>query len=294
MTDAAAGGERGRTRGALMIALAAGSWGTWSLFFRPAEACGGVNAALEAFVVFATIFVASLPLALRERLRVRRPLRVWALLGLQGVFDAANALLFFWAMQKTSLAVAVLTHYLAPVLVALGAPFVVGERVSRRTWGALGVALAGLVTLLEPWRDGSKIALGGALLGAGSAVFFAMSLLAAKRLGRHFAPTEILCWHIPTGLLVMLPFLPSNVLSTPPTALGLLVLGGLGPGAVAGVLFIRGLAHTHASRASILMLLEPVVAVVVGVVAWNEVPSWPAWLGGALVLAAAYWVLAER
>lgn len=42
------------------------------------------------------------------------------------------------------------------------------------------------------------------------------------------------------------------------------------------------------------MLLEPVVAVAVGVVAWNEVPSWPAWLGGALVLAAAYWVLAER
>lgn len=287
-------GEAQRTRGALAIALAAGSWGTWSLFFRPAEARGGVDAALETFVVFATILLTTWPLALRERPRARRPLGAWALLGLQGAFDATNALLFFWAMQKTSLAVAVLTHYLAPVLVSLGAPFVVGERVSSRTWASLGLALAGLVTLLEPWRTARPDTLGGALLGAGSAVFFALSLLAAKRLGRHFAPTEILAWHIPTGLIVLLPFLPANVLSTPPAALGLLVLAGLGPGALAGVLFIRGLARTDASRASILMLIEPVVAVAVGVVAFGEIPRPAAWLGGALVLVAAHSVLSER
>lgn len=103
-----------------MIAAAAAAWGTWSLFFRPAEARGGVDAPLEVFVVFGVILITTAPLAIREHPGVQRPLGAWALLGLQGVFDAANALLFFWAMQRTTLAVAVLTHYLAPVLVALG------------------------------------------------------------------------------------------------------------------------------------------------------------------------------
>lgn len=283
--------EARRSRGALAIALASGTWGTWSLFFRPAEARGGVTPALEAFVVLGTILVATAPLALRDRLPGPRPVRAWALLAAQGGFDAINALLFFAAMQKTSLAIAVLTHYLAPVLVALGAPVAVGERVGRDTWTALVLALVGLVTLLEPWQGSSGARLEGALYGGASAVFFALSLLAAKRLGRHFAPTEILAWHIPPGLLVILPFLPAGVLGTPPAALGLLVLGGLGPGALAGVVFIRGLRHTDASRASILMLLEPVVAVLVGVVAWHELPRPSAWLGGALVLFAAYRVL---
>jgi drug/metabolite transporter (DMT)-like permease len=277
-----------------MIALAAASWGTWSLFFRPAEARGGVDAPLEVFVVFATILVVTAPLAIADRVRAPRPRHAWALLGLQGVFDALNALLFFWAMQKATLAVAVLTHYLAPVLVSLGAPLAVGERVGRRTWAALGLALGGLAILLEPWRNAEERAVTGALLGAGSAVFFACSLLAAKRLGRHFAPTEILAWHMPTALLTVLPFLSLSSLSAPPAAVGLLVVAGLGPGALAGVLFIRGLAHTPASRASVLMLLEPVVAVLVGVTAFDERLRPAAVLGGALVLAAAALVIAER
>lgn len=276
-----------------MIALAASAWGTWSLFFRPAEAMGGVSPALEAFVIYATILGATAPLALRDRPRRRRPLRAWLLLGIQGVFDALNGLLFFWAMQKTTLAVAVLTHYLAPVLVSLGAPFMVGERVTLRTWGSLGLALTGLVVLCEPWRGHERAAWTGAALGAGSAVFFAASLLAAKRLGRHFAPTEILAWHLPTALLTIACFLPASVLSAPPPGLGLLVLAGLGPGALAGVLFIRGLAHTDASRASVLMLLEPVVAVVVGILAFREWPGGAAFGGAALVLIAAHRVLSS-
>lgn len=277
-----------------MIAAAAAAWGTWSLFFRPAEARGGVDAPLEVFVVFGVILITTAPLAIREHPGVRRPLGAWALLGLQGVFDAANALLFFWAMQRTTLAVAVLTHYLAPVLVALGAPMMVGERVGRRTALALAVALAGLAVLLEPWSASDDVLGVGALLGAGSAVFFACSLLAAKRLGRHFVPSEILAWHMPTALVTILPFVSLEALSAPPGALALLALAGVGPGAVAGVLFIRGLARTPASRAAILLLLEPVVAVGLGVAVFHERLRPAALVGGAMVLAAAAAVITER
>src|SRR5687767_13026457 len=101
-----------------MVGGAASLWGTWSLFFRPAEAYGGVTPALEVFVVFGVVFLISAPFALREHPGRARPPSAWVLLGVSGVLDALNALFFFWAMQTTTLAVAVLTHYLAPILVA--------------------------------------------------------------------------------------------------------------------------------------------------------------------------------
>lgn len=283
-----------RLSGALMVGSAACLWGTWSLFFRPAEAYGGVTPALETFVVFGVVFLISIPFALVERPGLPRPRGAWALLGLSGVLDALNALFFFWAMQTTTLAVAVLTHYLAPILVASLAPWLAGERVTRRTFGAIAIALSGLCVLLEPWRGGTEGVGRGAAFGVLSAVFFASSLLTLKRVGRHFGPAEVLAWHMPTALITLAFFLPSHPFAISSSALAWLVIGGLGPGALAGVLFFRGLARLEASRASVLMLLEPLTAVLVGVVVWKELFGPLSAIGAGLVLFAAYRVLSSE
>ncbi len=96
---------------------------------------------------------------------------------------------------------------------------------------------------------------------------------------------------MPAALVLLFFFLPSGALEVPLPALALLVLGGLGPGAVAGISFFRGLARLEASRASVLMLLEPLTAVLVGIVVWHEAPRPLGVVGAALVLAGAYWVL---
>jgi drug/metabolite transporter (DMT)-like permease len=277
-----------------MVGGAACLWGTWSLFFRPAERHGGVTPALETFVVFGIVFVISTPFALREHPGTRRPLAAWALLGLSGVLDALNALFFFWAMQTTTLAVAVLTHYLAPILVAFLAPWLAKERVTRRTFTAVAIAVTGLFVLLEPWRDGSGGIGRGAALGLTSALFFAASLLTLKRVGRHFGPAEVLAWHMPTALVTLAFFLPSHPLAIAKEAYGWLFVGALGPGALAGILFFRGLARVEASRASVLMLLEPLTAVLVGVLVWKEVPRPLSALGAVLVLFGAYQVLSTE
>ena len=48
-----------------------------------------------------------------------------------GVGDALNAYFFFEAYQRTSVAIAVLTHYLAPLFIAIGAPLLLRERTER-------------------------------------------------------------------------------------------------------------------------------------------------------------------
>lgn len=278
-----------RPNGSAQLALAATLWGTWSLFFRPAEHLSNVQPALEAFVAFAVMLIVIGPLAWRSRLRQRRPNSVWIAMALVGVSNGLNALLFFSAMQKTSIAIAVLTHYLAPVLVALVAPAVLGDRLRLSTWGALGAALLGLTLLLEPWRPAQAIWLGAAM-GAASAVFFATNIIVAKRIQHHFSPLELLGWHLPTALLTLAPFAFGPGVSISLEALGLLAAGGLLPGALAGILYIRGLVRVEATRASVLMLLEPVSAMFVGAAVWQEPMRVLGAVGAALVLGAAWMV----
>ena len=119
-------GARYRLAGYAMVAVAATGWGLWSLFFRPAEAISVVHPALQALIVFGAQGIVTLPAGLRGIAKAR-PKSAWVAVAYLGVGDALNAALFFAAMQKSSLAVAVLSHYLAPVFVALAAPRVLGE-----------------------------------------------------------------------------------------------------------------------------------------------------------------------
>jgi drug/metabolite transporter (DMT)-like permease len=269
------------------IAIAASLWGTWSLFFRPAERMQRIAPALEAFIVFAVILIAVAPGAWRDRPAARRSGGAWFLIVVIGAGDALNALLFFKAMQTTSLAIAVLSHYLAPVLIATGAPFVLGERLRAGTVLALGVALGGLVLLLDPWHAETGGAAAGAVLGAGSAVFYATNILITKRIQHLFSPREILAWHMPVALVVLALCMPAGGFAIALLPLLLVAAAALLIGALAGVLFLSGLFRVDASRAAVLTLLEPTVAVFIGALVWHEQLGLVGLFGAALVLGGA-------
>ena len=131
-----------RARATAAVALAAASWGTWSLFLRPAELPASTAGALVLVVMAGATWPATrrAPAAVWDR-------TTWALLAGNCLLDAANVLTFFAAMQTTTIAVAVLTHYLAPVLVALAAPRIDDHRV-RGAVPASAVAVAGLALVL--------------------------------------------------------------------------------------------------------------------------------------------------
>lgn len=274
-----------------MVALAACLWGTWSLFFRPAERMQPIAPAMEAFIVYSVILISVAPGAWRDRPATRRSARAWLAMVALGVGDAFNALLFFWAMQKASLAVAVLSHYLAPVLIAAAAPAVLGERFRRETALSLALALSGLVLLLRPWQTSQDGALVGALLGAGSAVFYASNILVTKRVQHLFSPREILAWHMPVALGVLALCMPRGGFSVGFVPLALVSTAALLAGAFAGVLFLGGLVRVDASRAAVLTLLEPLVAVVIGALVWHERLDAVALVGAVMVLVGAATVM---
>jgi len=271
-----------------MVAIAAASWGTWSLFLRPT----GLPAIVTSPIVFAVMGVVALPFALRE------PRATWdrttvALLLANSAFDALNLVTFFGAMSTTTVAIAVLTHYLAPILIALAAPAI--DRVASPGAGpAAMVALAGLVIILEPWHAPAAGATTGALLGVISAVCYAGNVFTVRRLATRIGAPRVMAYHSLIIAVVTLPpilLLEARQMSAiTGSDLLLLVAGSATIGAASGVVFTIGLTRIGSARAAVLTFAEPLVAVAVGALVWEE-PLHPlAALGGAMVLAAGIYV----
>ena len=296
--------------GISLVAVAAALWGWWSLCFKNAERLSTttLTATTETAVVFVVMLVTMLPVALVMRRRqeragstTRRSTKAWSLLLVLGVVDAGNALAFFQAMQTTSVAIAVLTHYLAPLIVALLAPLVLHEKWRPSTLGALALALAGLVLLLRPWTEVSSRDVVGACLGALSAVCYATNFFLGKGLlagggantSASFHPFEVAAWPKLSSVVVLVGaalWQESVVVETVP--LLILLVGGFFCGTIPTLLFYAGLERITASQASVLTLVEPLVAVVVGVVVWHQALH-PAGIVGALCVLGGAFIIAR-
>ena len=285
------------SRGYVGVALAAASWGSWSIFLRLAQEAAPIAPQLSTFVVMATIMVVLAPLAASatRRRSAPRAAREWLLIALFGVSDALNVVLYFGALQTTSVSVAVLTHYLAPLLVALSAPLVLGEPRRPGTWSAVLLGLGGLTLLLAPWNVevADQKLLPGAGLGLASALFFAAGVLFNKRLARSFEPTELIVYHLPTALIVLVLLMPSGGWTLSASGALWLVLGALGPGAIAGVVFAGSMRAIPAAHTSVLTLVEPLTAITIAVLSWGESLGTAGLAGGAAILSAGYLVVRE-
>jgi DME family drug/metabolite transporter len=268
--------------GIAMVTLAAASWGTWSLFLRPTHLAATVTSP----IIFLVMGLVALPLALRPgEPRMRWDRSTLGLLALNAAFDALNVLAFFGAIQVTTVAIAVLTHYLAPIMIALAAPWI--DRVpTRGARPAAAVALAGLAVMLEPWRAAADGAVLGALLGVASAACYAGNVFTVRRLAARIGAPRAMAYHALLAAAVMAPLAAGRIGAVTAADLTLLAIGAASIGAVSGIVFAWGLLRIGSARTAVLTFAEPLVAVTVGALVWDE-PLHPlAALGGALVLAA--------
>ncbi|MFO0682896.1 MAG: DMT family transporter [Sandaracinus sp.] len=283
--------RRGRASGVLGVLIAACAWGSWSVFLRPTGLPGSVTAPL----LFAGVGVLSIPWALRDPVQARWDRASVLLLLAYTASNATNVVTFFSAMSTTSVAVAVLTHSVAPVLVAVLAPRVDGTKAPRAVPAAL-VALAGLALVLEPWRPEAwqgEVAL-GAMLGLTSAFAYAACVFMLGRLVVRLGAARTLSLHSGLAALLVVPFAGRPLLDVESADLVPLAGAVVFPGVLAGLAFSHGLRVLGSARTAVLALLEPVVACAIGWALWGEPLGPLAILGGAMVVAAGAMVAGDR
>jgi len=224
-----------------------------------------------------------------------------AMFGLAGA--ALVQWLYFVAIGRLPVGIALLFEYTAPVMVALWARFVLGEQVRRRVWAALGLALGGLALVAQLWQVGGQgLALDGigVLAGLGAAVALASYYLLGEHGVRSRDPLSLTCWAFLFGALfwsILQPWwtFDAGGLARPASLLGAfahlqaptwsLVLWIVALGTVAPyVLVTWSLRHLPALRVGMVGMLEPVTAAIVAWVWLGQALSVVQLVGGGVVL----------
>jgi len=267
----------------------------WAIVIRRTEAMASMPTALESTIVMAVITAVTGATSLCDHFASRASWRTRAWVAWLGVSDAFNVLLFF-AAYKITIAIAVLAHYLTPIFVAILAPFVLRERVTRRTVAAVVTSFAGLTLLLASSQSAANgsAAFQSAALGAGSAVFYASNVIVNKFVAHTFSTSETMFWHGIVATPLLAAFVPRDAWAAVDTrAAAFLAIASVGPGALAGLAFVWGLRRMPAAHASTLTLLEPLVAVLTGAALFKEALGWRTLVGGALILSGALAVVSR-
>jgi drug/metabolite transporter (DMT)-like permease len=178
--------------------------------------------------------------------------------------------------------------------VALLSALLLGERLTRRLGVCALLAVLGTVLLAMPGIERSPVHLQGVLLGLATGVFYAgyyLSLRAAQRGERALGVGAAVFVSSATSaaILAIIALATGEPLALAGGRdLALLVLLGVGAHAGGWALIARGMPALPAATGSLLLLLQPVLATLWGVLAFAE-PFGPAEaVGTALSLGAIY------
>jgi drug/metabolite transporter (DMT)-like permease len=266
----------------LALACLAASWG----FIAVLVAATSLGAEALAFLRLA-IAAATLGLIAAVRRQSVRPGPALRALVLLGVLQAAHWVLFFEAVKLGSVALAVLTFYTAPILLAAFAPMFLPERTSRVAIAALPVGALGIGLVAISGDDGGSFSLGAVAAGLGSAVTFAALVVVSKRLlAVGTPPLTVAFWDCLVGAVVLSPallFLDRVVPNGFADWSGVLALGIVFTG-LSTLVYAAVLRHVTAQAAGILTFLEPVAAVLLAALLLGEEITVETLMGGALIV----------
>jgi probable blue pigment (indigoidine) exporter len=208
-----------------------------------------------------------------------------------GVLGALNigvffALLFVAVYRLPGGLAATLAATVPLFVVALSWPLL-GQRPTVLSVTAGTVGLAGVALLVL--SAGARFDAIGAAAALGAAASLALGIVLHKRWGRPAGLLAFTAWQLVAGGLLLAP-LALAVEGAPPDfdaqAVGGFVYLGLIGTALAYALWFRGIDRLPTTRVSVLDLLSPLVAVVVGVALASEAFGVPEAIGTALVLSA--------
>lgn len=255
-----------------------------------------------------TAFLAFVLIALvvdRSALRVPRGRALVLIAGLGIAGFAGVQWTYNVAINRLPLSIALLLEYLGPVLVVLWVRFARREHVHPRMWPALVLAVGGLAVVSQVW-DGLTLDGLGVVMALGAAVCFAAYFL----LGEHSAqidggsgeaggPLHVILWAFAAATVMMnlvQPAWTADTFDDDVSMLGrfadttvpawgamawVVVLGTVAP----FFLLLLALRVLSATVVSVVAMLEPVVAALVGWVWFAETLNHVQLVGMAAVLA---------
>lgn len=263
-------------------------WGSIGLFVRGTTVTSSELALARGII--GTIFM----IILLKIIKLKPSLQVIKnnslLLLFSGVAIGFNWILLFEAYKYTTVAMATISYYFAPVIVSCLTPFILKEKASIKQLICIGAAMTGLILIINGNTFGNTLSKSdfiGILYGLGAACLYASVILMNKFI-KGLGGIELTIIQLFTASLALLPYVlystkisffnmgfveTFNILS-----LGIIHTGG------AYYLYFSSLKEINGQTIAILSYIDPVSAVLFSTILLNENITFIQFLGAALII----------
>ena len=275
----------------MMLIMSMTVFGTVGLFVRNIPLPSGEIALYRA--VLAASLIAGYMLFSGQKLELKSIKKQLPVLILSGIAIGINWILLFEAYRYTTVSVATLSYYFAPVIVTAASPLLFREKLTKTQVLCFLMSTLGLVMITvsgDMSKGGTDLL--GILFGLGAACFYASVVLMNKFVQGVDGIQKTLIQFF-GAIVVLIPY----VLCTGGVNLGqlqstgwicLLVIGLVHTG-ITYCLYFSALKDLPGQKAAILSYIDPLVAVLVSFVLLGERMSMLQILGGLLILGFTLW-----
>ena len=269
----------------LMLVASMTIFGTLGIFVRNIPVSSGELALYRA--VLAALLIAVFLRATGQKIPFARIKNEVPLLIISGIAMGFNWILLFEAYKYTTVSVATLSYYFAPVIVTVVCPMLFKEKLTARQILCFIMSTLGLVMITGVGSIGGMRGLIGIAFGLDAAVLYATVILINKFIknveGIHRTFLQFLA-----VIITLLPYvlLTGGITLGGMNAVGwmnLLIVGLVHTG-VTYCMYFSSLKELPGQKAAILSYIDPLVAVVISVTLLGETMTLWQLIGGVLIL----------
>lgn len=243
--------------------------------------------------VLAAILIGGLLLITGQKIPFSRIKKEIPFLLLSGFAMGFNWILLFQSYKYTTVSVATLSYYFAPVIVTLACPLLFKEKMGAKQWICFLMSTIGII-IITGVGDLSKGAnhLVGIAFGLGAAMLYATVILLNKYIknveGIHRTFLQFIA-----AIIVLVPYVlltdGINLTSLSSPGWTSLITVGLVHSGIAYCLYFSSLKELPGQKAAILSYIDPLVAVVASVLILGEPITISQIFGGILILGFTLW-----
>ena len=274
----------------LMLMTSMTIFGTLGVFVRNIPVSSGELALYRA--VLAALLIAVFLLLTKQRIPFAEIKKEVPLLLVSGAAIGINWILLFETYKYTTVSVATLSYYFAPVIVIAACTVLFKEKLTGKQVVCFIMSALGLVLITGVGSVGGGKDLTGIVFGLGAAAFYAAVILLNKFIKNVDGIYRTFLQFL-SAIVVLIPY----VMMTSGVTLGglggtgwvnLLIVGFVHTG-VTYCMYFSSLKELPGQQAAILSYIDPLVAVVVSVAILGE--SLTVWqvAGGILILGFTLW-----
>lgn len=274
----------------LMLITSMTIFGTLGLFVRKIPVSSGELALYRA--ILATLLIATFLLLTKQKIPFSSIKKEVPLLLASGIAMGINWILLFEAYKYTTVSVATLSYYFAPVIVTIVCPILFKERLTKKQVICFVMSTLGLTMITGIGDVGGGKDFIGILFGLGAALFYASVILLNKFIknveGIHRTFLQFI-----SAIIILAPY----VLLTSGITLGkmdnigwinLLIVGLVHTG-ITYCLYFSSLKELPGQKAAILSYIDPLVAVLISCTILGETMTLWQVIGGILILGFTLW-----